>query len=142
MWHLEINWLSCVFCVCVFLLQKTECCFQYDFNMFFFDSIFWSLTLLSISFQRFLWVHTVSDLLKNFRLISFILLCVLPQIDAASAFMLHSFREIFLYILYEYTAAVFRHTRRGQQIPLQIFLSNHVVAGNWIQDLWKNSHCS
>jgi hypothetical protein len=26
--------------------------------------------------------------------------------------------------------AVFRHTRRGHQIPLQMVMSHHVVAGN------------
>ena len=30
---------------------------------------------------------------------------------------------------YEYTVAAFRHTRRGHQIPLQIVVSHHVVAG-------------
>jgi len=32
--------------------------------------------------------------------------------------------------LYDYTVAVFRHTRRGHQIPLQMVVSHHVVAGN------------
>jgi hypothetical protein len=45
-----------------------------------------------------------------------------------------------LFYLYEYTVAVFRHTWRGYQIPLQI-VSYHVVAGNWTQDLWKSSQC-
>jgi hypothetical protein len=31
--------------------------------------------------------------------------------------------------LYEYIVAVFRHTRRGHQIPLQVVVSHHVVAG-------------
>jgi hypothetical protein len=30
----------------------------------------------------------------------------------------------------EYTVAVFRHTRRGHQIPLQMLGSHHVVAEN------------
>ena len=34
------------------------------------------------------------------------------------------------FILYEYTAAVFRHTRRRHQILLQMVVSHHVVAGN------------
>jgi hypothetical protein len=29
-----------------------------------------------------------------------------------------------------YAVAVFRHTRRGHQIPLQMVVSHHVVAGN------------
>ena len=36
--------------------------------------------------------------------------------------------------LCEYTVAVFRHTRRGHGIPLQMVVSHHVVAGNWTQD--------
>ena len=37
---------------------------------------------------------------------------------------------------------VFRRTRRGLRIPLEMVVSRHVVAGNGIQDLWKSSHCS
>jgi hypothetical protein len=32
--------------------------------------------------------------------------------------------------MYDYTVAVFRHTRRGHQIPLQMVVRHHVVAGN------------
>jgi hypothetical protein len=39
-------------------------------------------------------------------------------------------RFIYLLYVYEYTAAVFRHSRRGHQIPLQMVVSHHVVAGN------------
>ena len=39
------------------------------------------------------------------------------------------FFKIYLFYLYEYTIAV-RHTRRGHQIPLQMVVSHHVVAGN------------
>jgi hypothetical protein len=35
-----------------------------------------------------------------------------------------------LFNLYEHTVAVFRHARRGHQIPLQMVVSHHVVAGN------------
>jgi len=35
------------------------------------------------------------------------------------------------YYIYEYTVAVFRHTRRGHQIPLQMVVNHHVVAGSW-----------
>jgi hypothetical protein len=38
--------------------------------------------------------------------------------------------------------AVFRDTRRRHQIPLQMAVSYHMVAGNWTQDLWKSSQCS
>jgi hypothetical protein len=38
--------------------------------------------------------------------------------------------DLFIYFMYEYTVAVFRHTRRGHRIPLQMVVSHHVVAGN------------
>jgi hypothetical protein len=40
---------------------------------------------------------------------------------------IHSF--IYLFIIYKYTVAVFRHTKRGHQIALQMVVSHHVVAG-------------
>jgi len=33
-------------------------------------------------------------------------------------------------IIYMYIITVFRHTRRGHQIPLQMVMSHHVIAGN------------
>jgi hypothetical protein len=35
-----------------------------------------------------------------------------------------------LFYVYEHTVDVFRYARRGHQIPLQIVVSHHVVAGN------------
>ena len=52
------------------------------------------------------------------------------------------FKKIYLFHVYEYNVPVFRHTRWGHQIPLQMFVSHHVVAGNWNQDLWKSSQFS
>jgi hypothetical protein len=43
--------------------------------------------------------------------------------------------------VYEYTVPVFGHTRRGHQIPLQMVVSHHVVAGVWPWDLCKGSQC-
>jgi hypothetical protein len=40
------------------------------------------------------------------------------------------FLKIYVFYVCEYTVAVFRHTRRGHQIPLQMVVSHHVVAGN------------
>jgi hypothetical protein len=40
------------------------------------------------------------------------------------------FFKIYLFYIYEYPVAVFRHTRRGHQIPLQMVVSHHVVTGN------------
>jgi hypothetical protein len=37
---------------------------------------------------------------------------------------------IYLFYVCEYTVAVFRHVRRGHWIPLQMFVSHHVVGGN------------
>ena len=49
-------------------------------------------------------------------------------------FLFGFFFLIYLFYVYEVTVAVFRHTRRGYQIPLQMVASHHVVAGNWTQD--------
>ena len=52
-------------------------------------------------------------------------------------------RFIHLFYVCEYIVVIFRHTRRGYQIPLlQMVVSHHVVAMNWTQDLWKSSQCS
>jgi hypothetical protein len=42
------------------------------------------------------------------------------------------FKDLFIYLfyVYEYTVSVFRHPRREHQIPLQMVVSHHVVAGN------------
>jgi hypothetical protein len=47
-------------------------------------------------------------------------------------------KDLFI-ILCKYTVAVFRHTRRGSQILLQMVVSHHVVAGIWTLDLRKSS---
>ena len=35
----------------------------------------------------------------------------------------------YLFYVYKYTIAVFRHTRRGYWVPLQMVVSHHVVVG-------------
>ena len=45
-------------------------------------------------------------------------------------FFLSFERFIYLFNVCEYSVAVFRHTRRGHWIPLQMVVSHHVVAGN------------
>jgi hypothetical protein len=45
-----------------------------------------------------------------------------------SFFFFLFFKIYFLYV-YEYTVALFRHTRRGHQIALQMVVRHHVVAG-------------
>jgi len=37
---------------------------------------------------------------------------------------------MYSFIIYKYTVTVFRYTRRGHQISLQMVVSHHVVAGN------------
>jgi hypothetical protein len=46
-----------------------------------------------------------------------------------SGFFLEIYFKKFLFYVYEYTVAVFRHIRRGHQIPCQMGVSHHVVAG-------------
>ena len=41
------------------------------------------------------------------------------------------FFKIYLFIICKYTAVVFRHSRRGRKILLQMVVSHHVVAGIW-----------
>jgi hypothetical protein len=45
-----------------------------------------------------------------------------------SFLLLLFFKDLFIKID-KYTVAVFRHTRRGHQISLQVVVSHHVVAG-------------
>jgi hypothetical protein len=44
-----------------------------------------------------------------------------------------------LFIICKYTVAVFRHSRRGSQILLEMVVSHYVVAGIWTSDLRKSS---
>jgi hypothetical protein len=41
----------------------------------------------------------------------------------------HFFLKKDLFIICKYTVAVFRHSRRGRQISLQMVVNHHVVAG-------------
>ena len=50
--------------------------------------------------------------------------------------------KIYLFYVYENTIALFRHTRTGHQIPLQMVVNHHVVAGNWTHNLRKSIQCS
>jgi hypothetical protein len=43
-------------------------------------------------------------------------------------FLFFFFLKRFIYV-YEYRVAVFRHTRGGHRIPLQMAVNHHVVAG-------------
>jgi hypothetical protein len=39
------------------------------------------------------------------------------------------FFKIYLFIIYKYTVAVLRYSRRGHRISLRMVVSHHVVAG-------------
>jgi hypothetical protein len=56
-------------------------------------------------------------------------LSFLPSFLSSFFFFFSFFQEIYLFYVCEYTATVFRHTRRGHWIPLQMVVSHHVVAG-------------
>jgi hypothetical protein len=43
--------------------------------------------------------------------------------------IIHTFKR-FIYLFYVFEYTVFRHTRRGHQIPLQMVVSHYVVAGS------------
>jgi hypothetical protein len=51
-------------------------------------------------------------------------------VEEENHFIFFSFLKIYLFHVCEYTVAVFRHTRRGNRIPLQMVVSHHVDAGN------------
>ena len=54
-------------------------------------------------------------------------LCKIIGIKKTWTFLL----KTYLFYVCEYTVAVFRHTRRGHQVPLKMVMNYHVVAGNW-----------
>jgi hypothetical protein len=53
-----------------------------------------------------------------------------PPLPSPPPSFLSLLRFIYLFYVYEYTIALFRHTRGGHQTPLQMVVSHHVVAGN------------
>jgi hypothetical protein len=60
-----------------------------------------------------------------------VLLTAEPSLQPHILVLLKKFLKIiYLFNVYEYTVAVFRHTRRGHQISLQMVVSHHVIAGN------------
>jgi len=48
---------------------------------------------------------------------------------AKATYRSYFFLKIYLFIIHKYTVAVFRHTRRGHQISLQMVVSHHVATG-------------
>jgi hypothetical protein len=64
---------------------------------------------------------------------------VLEMLDQSFLSFFFFFLKIYFINICKYTVAVFRHSRRGSQILLQMVVSHHVVAGIWTLDLWKSS---
>jgi hypothetical protein len=61
-----------------------------------------------------------------------------PQLYSHISFFFFFFKDLFI-IICKYTVVVFRHSRGGSQISLQMVVSHHVVAGIWTLNLWKSS---
>jgi hypothetical protein len=55
---------------------------------------------------------------------------VFPSSDVSEFILLEFLKKIYLFYVCEYNVAIFRHTRRGYLIPVQMAVSHHVVAGN------------
>jgi hypothetical protein len=55
--------------------------------------------------------------------------CVSSELVLTTPDLNYFFKDLFIYLIYEYTVAL-RHTRRGHWIPLQMVVSHHVVARN------------
>jgi hypothetical protein len=55
----------------------------------------------------------------------------IPPAPAASVYQcIFEFLFIYLFYVYEYAIALFRHTTGGHQIPLQMVVRYYVVAGD------------
>jgi hypothetical protein len=65
--------------------------------------------------------------------------CRPKYFPSSLSFFLFFYFFFILFIICKYTVAVFRHSRRGSQILLQMVVSHHVVAGIWTSDLRKSS---
>jgi hypothetical protein len=67
--------------------------------------------------KTFCWLKPVSAVSQEFSLV-----------DTPTYLFIYLFIYL-LFIICEYTVAVFRYTRRGHRISLQMAVSHHVVAG-------------
>jgi hypothetical protein len=53
-------------------------------------------------------------------------------VQLLSGFSFSFFFFFLIFILCEYLFAIFRHTRRGRRIPLQMVVSHHVVLSHHV----------
>jgi hypothetical protein len=98
---------------------------------------FWPLATRSV-IPVALWDH-INMIISNFSriIIDINYLWFYPIQGKYSVSCNNFFKDLF--IICKYTVAVFRHSRRGSQISLQMVVSHHVVAGIWTLDLRKSS---
>jgi hypothetical protein len=97
-------------------------CFFLFFSFLFFSFLFFSFLFFSSLLS--------SPLLSSPLLSSPLLSSPLLSSLLFSSLLFFSFLKNYLFYVYEYTVAVFRHTRRGHQTQLQIVVCHHVVVGN------------
>ena len=70
-----------------------------------------------------------------------------PITSCCFLFLFFFIKDLFIYLFIYLTCVsalllTFRHTRKGHQMPLQMAVSHHVVAGIWTQGFWKSSQLS
>jgi hypothetical protein len=88
------------------------------------------LAVLEIALYRLSWPGTQRDPLVSASQVLGLKATTAWQDGLFLSIFFFFFLFLFIYYLYEYIVVVFRHTRRGHQIPLQMFVSHHVAAGN------------
>jgi hypothetical protein len=85
------------------------------------------LTSRGKAIQSCPWLRALLATLQRLLLVTFpSLFCSVVSLISLSLIF---FLKIYLFIICKYAVAVFRHTRRGHQISLQMVVSHHVVAG-------------
>jgi hypothetical protein len=85
----------------------------------------WVVAFLSLPIFQPHWLASEFELLLNFSEAS---ICFPMTLDVLT--LLFRLVSLSVVYLFEYTVTVFRHTKRGHQIPLQVVVNHHVVAGN------------
>jgi hypothetical protein len=130
-----IFWLPFMWSLCMFVCVCVCVCVCVYFLVFFKDSFI---------LYMYIWVHCCyrDDCESscvcwelNFRTTACSLVNTTCSVLACSGP-----KDVFI-IIHKYTVAVFKCTRTGHQISLQMVVSHHVVAGIWTQDLQKSRQC-
>jgi hypothetical protein len=74
--------------------------------------------------------RVLSGILSSLWCVDLSLLSWAPCVFVSLLLFFSFFKDFYLFYVCEYTVDVFRHTRRGHRIPLQMDVRHHVVAGN------------